>query len=160
MSTQIALTVQSIVTAWQGQNKKLDGMITKYTDEQWMKETAPGRNTGIYLLGHLTAVNDGLLSILGFSDKLYPQLENVFLFNPDKAGLEMPSITELKACWHKVNTNLDAYISKMQPEDWFTKHSKVSEEDFAKEPHRNKLSVLITRTVHQSYHIGQLAYLG
>ena len=160
MSTQIALTVQSIVTAWQGQNKKLDGMIAKYTDEQWMKETAPGRNTGIYLLGHLTAVNDGLLSIFGFSDKLYPQLENVFLFNADKAEIEMPTIAELKTCWHKVNTNLDAYMSKMQPEEWFTKHSKISEEDFAKEPHRNKLSVLITRTVHQSYHLGQLAYLG
>ena len=47
----------------------------------------------------------------------------------------------------------------MQPEDWFTKHSAISAEDFAKEPHRNKLNILINRTVHQGYHMGQLAYL-
>lgn len=160
MSTQNQLATQAIISAWKAQNKRLDDKIAKYSDEQWLKETAPGRNTGIYLLGHLTAVNDGLISILGFSDKLYPQLENIFLFNADKSGVEMPSLTELKTCWHKINTNLDAYMSKMQPEDWFTKHTKISEEDFAKEPHRNKLSVLLSRTVHQSYHLGQLAYLG
>ncbi len=160
MSAHLAIAVQSVISAWKSQNKRLDDMIVKYADEQWMKETAPDRNTGVYLLGHLTAVNDGLLSILGFSDKLYPQLENIFLFNADKAGLEMPSVSELKTCWHKVNTNLDAYMAKMQPEEWFTRHTKVSEEDFAKEPHRNKLSVLNSRTIHQSYHLGQLAYLG
>jgi len=47
----------------------------------------------------------------------------------------------------------------MQPTEWFTRHTSVSEEDFIKEPHRNKLNVLITRATHQSYHLGQLIYL-
>ncbi len=160
MNTQNELFVNMVLNAWRGQNKKLDEMIGKYSDDQWLRETAPGKNTGIYLLGHLAAVNDGLVSILGFGNKLYPELENVFLFNADKSGQTMPSVAELKNGWHKININLEAYIAKMQPEEWFTKHTKISEEDFAKEPHRNKLSVLITRTVHQSYHLGQLAYLG
>jgi hypothetical protein len=61
-------------------------------------EISPGRNSGVYLLGHLTAVSDGLLPILGFGERLYPQLENIFLKNPEKSGLEKPSIDELKQC--------------------------------------------------------------
>ena len=33
------------------------------------------------------------------------------------------------------------------------------EEDFIKEPHRNKLNIILTRTTHLSYHTGQLALL-
>ena len=47
----------------------------------------------------------------------------------------------------------------MQPEDWFQKHSSVSAEDFAKEPHRNKLNIMITRATHLAYHTGQMALL-
>jgi hypothetical protein len=47
----------------------------------------------------------------------------------------------------------------MQASAWFAKHNAVSAEDFAKEPHRNKLNVLITRTIHQGYHLGQMNYL-
>jgi len=50
-------------------------------------------------------------------------------------------------------------MDSMSPSDWFTKHSAISAEDFEKEPHRNKLNILINRTNHQSYHMGQLIYL-
>jgi hypothetical protein len=47
----------------------------------------------------------------------------------------------------------------MKPEEWFEKHSAISEEDFAKEPHRNKLNIIITRTSHLQYHSGQIVLL-
>jgi hypothetical protein len=47
----------------------------------------------------------------------------------------------------------------MTAEQWLEKHTSVSDEDFAKEPHRNKLSVLISRTNHLANHIGQLLFL-
>jgi len=78
MSNHNEVAIKIIVTAWQGQNKKLDDLIAKLSDHQWNTETAPGRNTGIYLLGHLTAVNDGMIGILGFGEKLHPELEEVF----------------------------------------------------------------------------------
>ncbi|MBC7554999.1 MAG: hypothetical protein H7257_13600 [Taibaiella sp.] len=43
----------------------------------------------------------------------------------------------------------------MGAEDWFLKHNSVSAEDFVNEPHRNKLNILLTRTTHLSYHLGQ-----
>ena len=71
----------------------------------------------------------------------------------------MPAIDELKKYWNEVNTELTEHFSTMQPAEWFAPHTAVSEKDFEKEPHRNKLNVLITRSTHQSYHLGQLAYL-
>ena len=56
-------------------NKVLD----RLSDEQLLKPTANGRNSGVYLLGHLAAVSDGLMTLLGFGEKQYPELENIFL---------------------------------------------------------------------------------
>jgi hypothetical protein len=157
--TQEEVFVNMIVAAWQSQNKKLNDLLANLSDEQWAKDTAPGRNSGTYLLGHLTAVNDHMLLLLGFCDRLYPELENIFLKNPDKSGLAQPSVAELKRYWNEINEKLNSHMVTMQPADWFQKHSLVSAEDFAKEPHRNKLNILVNRTSHQSYHLGQLAYL-
>jgi uncharacterized damage-inducible protein DinB len=157
---QTATFVKMAISAWQAQNKRVDDLIGKYSDDQWKADTAPGRNSGTYLLGHLTAVNDGMLTLLGFGDKLHPELEDIFLKNPDKSGLDIPSLDNLKKYWKEVNTKLDSHIAALPAEDWFTRHSAVSEEDFVKEPHRNKLNILLSRTNHQAYHLGQLAYLG
>ena len=154
-----ALTAQIALTNWNAQNKRFNDLIDKLTDDQLLAETAPGRNTGIYLLGHLIAVNDGLLPLLGFGERLYPELDEVFLKNPDKSGLSKPSVAELKAALANINAALSAHLTQLQPADWFTKHSSVSAEDFAKEPHRNKLNVILGRTTHLGYHMGQLAYL-
>ncbi len=153
------LFVKMAVDAWNTQNSRLSKMLETLTDEQLSAETAPGRNSGTYLLGHSVAVNDGLFPLLGFGDRLYPHLDEPFLKNPEKSDLEKPSLAELKGYWDRVNSELASHIAKMKPEDWFLKHSSISAEDFAKEPHRNKLNILINRANHQSYHLGQIAYL-
>jgi len=71
----------------------------------------------------------------------------------------MPSINKLKEYWNNVNTKLTDHINQMPSDEWFTRHNKVSEADFAKEPHRNKLNIIINRTSHTSYHLGQMVYL-
>ena len=153
------LAIKMIVAEWQKQNARVDKLLESLSEEQLSAETASGRNSGIYLIGHLAAVNDGMLPLLGFGDKRYPELSNVFLTNPDKSGLARPSLEELKSKWKEINADLDKHINALTPEEWFTRHTAVSEADFAKEPHRNKLNIIINRTNHQSYHLGQLAYL-
>ncbi|MET0753892.1 MAG: DinB family protein [Pyrinomonadaceae bacterium] len=153
------LFVKIIVDAWEAQNKNVNKLLDTLSDEQFAAETAPGANRGIYLLGHLTAVSDNLLPLLGFGEKLYPQLEEVFLKNPDKSGFETPSVGELKNYWNEINAKLTNHFSELSPDEWFARHTAVSDEDFAKEPHRNRLNVLISRTNHQSYHLGQLSLL-
>ncbi len=156
---QQELLIKMVIAEWQKQNARLDQLLDILSDEQLSGPTAPGRNSGIYLLGHLTAVNDGIIPLLGFGEKLHPGLEPLFLTNPENPAVERPPLTTLKKCWKEVNTLLDENISKMKTEDWFTRHSAVTAEAFLKEPQRNKLNILINRSSHQSYHLGQLAYL-
>jgi hypothetical protein len=66
---------------------------------------------------------------------------------------------DLRAYWKSSNAKLASHFDKVQPEQWFEKHSSVSAEDFAKEPHRNRLNIVLGRTNHLSSHIGQLAFL-
>ena len=122
-------------------------------------EIAPGKNSGVYLLGHLTAVHDHLLPLLGFGDKLFPELHEVFIKNSDKSGIAKPTEQQLRNQWNEVNALLLPKITALSIEDLFAKHTSVSEEDFAKEPHRNRLNVIITRINHLAYHTGQLALL-
>jgi hypothetical protein len=157
--TERELFVKMVLDAWETQNSRVDKLLEELSDEQLGAENAPGKNTGVYLIGHLTAVSDGLLPILGLGNRLYPQLEEVFLKNPEKSGLEKPSVAELKRYWREVTAKIKQHFSEMRPDEWLAKHVAISAEDFAKEPHRNKLNVLISRTTHQSYHLGQLVYL-
>jgi hypothetical protein len=153
------LFVKLILDSWNSNLSRVTDLVHTLTDEQLQKEVAPGRNTGIYLLGHLTAVNDRLLAMFNFEPQLYPQLDEVFLTSPDKAGKEMPSAADLRSYWKKVNETLSGHFTNLQPDDWFKKHNSVSDEDFAKEPHRNRLNVLISRNNHLSYHFGQMIFL-
>ncbi|WP_183559712.1 DinB family protein [Mucilaginibacter sp. SP1R1] len=155
----IDIFIKIAVSNWDLQNTRLNNLLDKLTDDQLIASTAPGRNSGVYLLGHLTAVSDGMFTFLELGDRLYPQLDQIFVKNPENSGLEKPSIIELKGYWNEVNNLLKQKMKTMQPTDWFTKHSAISADDFAKEPHRNKLNILINRTNHQSYHLGQLVYL-
>jgi hypothetical protein len=129
------------------------------SDEQIMREVSPGRNRGVYLLGHLTAVHDKMLPLLGMGEPLYPELYELFVTSPDKAKAEIPPISALKLSWKKVNSALAEHFLTITPAEWFQKHNAVSEEDFAKEPHRNKLNLIINRTNHLANHLGQLVFL-
>ena len=153
------LYVQMALSAWKTHNTRLDELLAKLTDDQLMQETAPGRNTGVYLLGHLAAVNDSLFKFLGIGERMHPELDAVFLEAADRSGMQMPSVNELRIYWKEINGALYSIIDKLPAQEWFTRHTAVSEEDFKKEPHRNKLNIILNRTNHQAYHLGQLAYL-
>jgi hypothetical protein len=58
-----------------------------------------------------------------------------------------------------VNKALSDHIKNLPADEWFTRHANISEEDFIKEPNRNRLNVLLDRTIHLSNHRGQLLLL-
>ena len=151
--------IKQVISSWTNQNKAVTSFFNKYNDDAYLNEVAPGRNRAIYLLGHLTATNDSLLPLLGLGDKLYPELETPFQINADDKKPVKQSVAELKQYWEKVNATLTEGFSKMLSHDWLERHTRVSEEDFALDPSRNKLTVLLGRTSHQSYHLGQLNFL-
>lgn len=153
------ILVKMVLDAWDAKIKEANTIFDQLTDDQLQQETAPGRNSGIYLLGHLTAAHDRCIPLLNFGNRIYPQLDAVFIDHPDKAKDSAFTASELSAYWKNVNSVLSDNFSKLSPEAWFEKHNSISEEDFIKQPHRNKLNVILARTNHLSYHTGQLIFL-
>jgi hypothetical protein len=97
--------------------------------------------------------------ILGLGKKVYPELHSVFVEAPDKSVGIIPSISELKQIWTTVHDRLRKEFGMMTTDDWFSRHESMNDADFEKNPARNKLSVLNTRTAHLAYHYGQLRLL-
>jgi hypothetical protein len=96
-----------------------------------------------------------MFPMLGLGERLYPQFDDVYITNPDGAFADAVSGAELKKAWSEVNSKLTTAFETLTPAQWLEKHSAVSDEDFAKDPSRNRLAVLLSRTNHASFHAGQ-----
>ena len=151
--------VVSAVNSWKTSIERADKIFSPLNDEQLQKEVAPGKNRLIYLLGHLTAVHDRMLPLLGLGERLHPELDALFITSPDRTVAELPAAGELKKSWNAVNGKLSAGFARLSPAQWLEKHSSVSEEDFAKDPSRNRFAILLSRTSHIAFHVGQTALI-
>ena len=143
------------LNSWKLVINRFDQNLAALTDVQLQKQVAPGKNRLFYLVGHLTAVHDRLFPMLGISERLHPELDEPYITNPDRALTDPVSTSDLKKAWSEVNSKLTAAFEKFKPEDWLQKHTAVSDEDFAKDPTRNRLAVVMSRTNHASFHSGQ-----
>jgi DinB superfamily len=150
------LFARTAVHSWKESLARLDQMFAAFSDADLQREIAPGKNRIFYLLGHLTAVHDRMLPLLGLGVRLHEELDQDFLTTSDRSGPDRVSAGALREGWAEVNVTLTRAIEALPAEDWLTKHEAVSAEDFAKEPLRNRLSVLLSRTAHVQFHTGQI----
>jgi len=140
---------------WKAQIERADKLFGSLSSEEVLREIAPGRNRLLYLWGHLTGIDDAMLPLLGFRERLHPEFDVAFVLNPDKSRADIPSHEEVHRAWKVVNPELWKGFEKMSWSDWVQRHSAVSEEDFAKDASRNRFSILLSRTNHLSYDLGQ-----
>ena len=144
---------------WKAQIERADKIFGSLSPEEALQEIAPGRNRLLYLWGHLTAIHDAMLPLLELRERLHPEFDVAFVSNPDKSRADIPSHEQVQRAWNVVNAELRKGFEKMSLSDWVQRHSAVSEEDFAKDASRNRFAILLSRTNHLSYHLGQ-AVLG
>ena len=154
MNTEDAL-VDMALRAWKLNVDRTGKFFSSLSEDQLLHEIAPGKNRLMYLWGHLTAVSDALIPLLGFGERLHPELDAIFISNPDRALVQTISGAELKGIWNEIDDALRLEFTKLSASDWLAKHTAVSEEDFVREPHRNRYTILLTRTSHLAYHFGQ-----
>jgi hypothetical protein len=144
-----------IVGSWIQVVDRLNQRFAPLDEEQLQRQIAPDKNRLFYLLGHLTAVHDRMLPLLGIGERLHPELDEIYITNPDRSRPDPLSAAALKKAWNEVNAALISAVENFSPDDWMKKHASVSEEDFAKDPTRNRLAVFLSRTNHASFHAGQ-----
>ena len=155
---QTSFVIKQIIQFWEGNNQQITKLFNKYPDHVYAGKVAPNRNSGLYLLAHLVAVSDALSVILGLGDLKFPELAS-FVGESETSINYQVDINELKAKWEAVNAKLAAEFATKDTDWWLGRHMNVSEADFALEPHRNKLNVLLSRASHENYHRGQLVFL-
>jgi len=155
--TSHELPVKVAINSWRLVVERADKTFSQLTHDQLLAEVAPGKNRIIYVWGHLIAVHDRMFSILGLEPRLHPELDAAFIDNPDKAVAQIPSPQQLKQYWDEVNEKLLSKFQSLSADEWLLQHRAMSDEDYAKDPTRNRLAVLLSRTNHLSYHLGQIA---
>ena len=150
------LFVSMVLSAWDTYTKRVTDFLDKISDQGLLTQVAPDRNRIYYLIGHLTVVNDRMLPLLGLEDAHYPEMEAMFLTNPDNKEITGPTPDVLRKNWKESLERLSKGLKQFSTDEWFTRHNAVSEQDFEKEPNRNKLNIIINRTNHLASHYGQL----
>ncbi|WPU94673.1 DinB family protein [Mucilaginibacter sabulilitoris] len=157
-TNQSLQVINQVLGFWQTNNNHISALFDKHADETYLERVAPGRNTGMYILGHLIAVSDDIFYTLGLGNTMFPELAKYL--GESEANIDHEySIADLKNKWEAVNKKLMMDFSSQTTDWWLGRHMRVSEADFAADPSRNKLSVLLSRASHESYHGGQLIFL-
>jgi len=95
--------IDSALRAWKSNADRIDKFFGALSPEQLEQEIAPGRNRLIYLWGHIAALNDRLFPLVGLGPKLYPEMEVMFIANPDRAAITVYSAEQLKQAWNQIN---------------------------------------------------------
>ncbi|WP_263354336.1 DinB family protein [Acidicapsa acidisoli] len=160
MTTAALTTEELLITttlkSWEQWVGRTSQFFDSLSDEQMLTEIAPGKNRPVYLLGHLLVVNDAIIPQLRLGEPNHADLRETFLDQPDRSDAKLPPLAELRQNWKDLNVRLTTLFAQLTPVEWLERHALVSEEDFAKEPHRNRLAIFLSRVSHTAYHLGQL----
>lgn len=144
---------------WSSMISWASGYLNALNDEELMLPVAPGRNHGIWILGHLIESEDELSKYLGKGDMLYPEMEEQFgMKSKLLAPFDYPSAQELRERWKAVVAKNDRMFSSVVDEEWDDPHALVvgdPKEDF----YGTKGRCIHLWILHQMYHTGQLAIL-
>lgn len=147
--------IASAIHAWTQNLERAATLFSGLSEQQLQSEVAPGKNRLIYLWGHLIGVHDAMLPLLALGPRLHPELDDTFVKSADRSVGGLPSAADLKRHWDEVNGTLLKGLGTFSASDWAQPHTAVSNEDFAANPLRKRLSILLGRTGHVAYHLGQ-----
>lgn len=150
-------TLNICLLNWNAQNKRIRKIIDTISDENYSKPIVEGGNTPSWILGHLAEADDALLELMGIGKRLYPDLKTIYHHERGNNQSGHLSRQEVGTRFDAILSQLDGAFDSWTEKEWLSRHTAISDEDFKKEPHRNKLNVLLSRTTHKASHLGQLA---
>jgi hypothetical protein len=150
-------TLDISLLQWNMYNTRMQKVFDTITDENFYKPITVNGNSPSWLLGHLVDTDDGLLELFGIGTRLHPELKTIYHHERGTNQSGHLSKEDLMIKWKSISAELDKAFKSWNESDWMSRHTAVSEEDFKKEPHRNKLNVMLSRVGHKASHLGQIA---
>lgn len=152
-------TLEICLLQWNTYNRRMQKTLDTISEEDFHKPIVPGGNSASWLLGHLAETDDALLELFAIRTRMFPELAKVYHHERGTNQNGHLSKADLTTKWNAITAELDKAFKSMSEQDWHSRHQAVSEEDFRKEPHRNKLNVMLSRVWHKASHLGQIAML-
>jgi DinB superfamily len=128
------------------------------TDEELRSEIVPGKNHGLWILGHLVASDDTLSEYLGCGPTLFPETQAYAQGQPLLPVDECKAPGILREEWKKVCQKNKAIYQRLTDAELDQPHALLQEypeNDYFK----TKQGVLLNWPLHQAHHAGQLALL-
>src|SRR5437016_9499711 len=96
--------IDSALRNWRSTVDRAGKLFGNLSQEQLLQEVAPGKNRLIYLWGHLTAFNDALIPLLGFGPRIHPEIDLMFVANPDRTVSTILLGEDLKIIWQETSS--------------------------------------------------------
>jgi len=93
------IIIKTAIKAWDAQISRFGKLILAMPDDQFYLSIAPGKNSTLYIVGHLIAVNDYILLLLGVGEREYHFLDYDFIKHPDTFSDAYPSLATLWVSW-------------------------------------------------------------
>lgn len=152
-------TLEIALLQWHANTKRTLKTLESFADENFHHQIVPNGNSPSWLFGHLADTDDMLIELVGIRTRLYPELKNIYHHEKGANQTGHLSKSDLIVRWKTIVDTLNHSFANMSEADWLSRHTAVSEEDFKKEPQRNKLNVLLSRVTHKAYHLGQIFLL-
>lgn len=156
---QTSIAIQIAIKQWEIVTNHATKLLGQMSDEALAGQIAPNKNTGSYIMGHLIALHDAIPQFLGIGQTEYPELADIYLKQSEGKSEHPKTVQELRQMWLNTHERVTVLIKELPDHLWLTRHTAMTDEDFEANPLRNKLSILINRTNHFSYHVGQLRLL-
>jgi len=149
-------TLEICLLQWDVYNRRMQKAFEAISDENFNKPIVKGGNSPSWLLGHLADTDDALLELFGIRSRVFPELATIYHHERGTNQTGHLSKEDLNAKWKTIIAELDRAFKSMSESEWHGRHMAVSEDDFKKEPHRNKLNVMLSRVTHKASHLGQI----
>src|SRR5207245_6749272 len=122
--------IQTAMSSWEQVIKRVGTLCLSCSEEQLLVEVAPGKNRILYIWGHLTAVNDAMFSVLRLGERLHPELDAIFIAQPDRS-VPLPTSTETAKCREDDHTELLSRFKTLSSKERVDRHANVSPEEIA-----------------------------
>lgn len=136
----------------------VSGSINALSDEDLKMELSPGKNHGVWLLGHLVVCDDDFSLYMGTGPLLYPEYYETFGSGSKIQPVEnYPPAAELREYWKKIVEKNKKIYAELTDAELKELHSNMKdpEKDFFKTKER----ICIFWQLHEMYHAGQLGVL-
>jgi hypothetical protein len=149
--------IEICLLQWTTYNTRMQKMMDALSEEKFNTPILSNGNSPSWIFGHLADTDDRLLELFGIRGRLFPELGKIYHNERGSNQTGHLSKAALTAKWNAISAELDKTFKLWSEGDWMGRHTAVSEEDFKKEPHRNKLNVMLGRVSHKASHLGQVA---